>query len=160
MRLLQSHCNRERATSQLRSLLGSALKDDVARPQALGTPRKGPKRLSAETNATIVADYQTGMRGAEIARKHGINEWTVRHRLRRSGIPLRSNSMNEDEIALTQALRAEGLSYERIAARVGFSEGTVRNTLRHSEQRHQKVNGDALFEAPPVSDHGKSSYPE
>ncbi|GMM97176.1 hypothetical protein MTsN4n12_25860 [Microbacterium sp. MTN4-12] len=93
-------------------------------------PRKGPKRLSAEINAQIVADYQSGMKATDVARKHGINEWTVRHRLRRSGVPLRPISMNDEEVALTFTLRAEGLSYERIAQRVGFSEGTVRNVLK------------------------------
>lgn len=83
-------------------------------------------------NAQIVADYQSGMKATDVARKHGINEWTVRHRLRRSGVPLRPISMNQGEIALTFTLRAEGLSYERIAQRVGFSEGTVRNVLKRN----------------------------
>lgn len=129
MRVLQSHCNRERATKQLGSLLRRTRKENVVR--TLGdAPRKGPKRLSAEINAQIVADYQSGMKATDVARKHGINEWTVRHRLRRSGVPLRPISMNDEEVALTFTLRAEGLSYERIAQRVGFSEGTVRNVLK------------------------------
>lgn len=129
MRLLQSHCNREQATKQLGSLLRRARKERVERATK-NTSRKGPKRLSAELNAQIVADYQSGMKATDVARKYGINEWTVRHRLRRSGIPLRPISMNEEEIALTFALRAEGLSYERIARRIGFSEVAVRNVLK------------------------------
>lgn len=130
VRLLQSHCNRERATKQLGSLLDRACGEGVDRPEGPATPRKAPKRLSAETNAALVADYQAGMKASDVARKHGINEWTVRHRLHRSGVPLRPLSMNDDEIALTFALRSQGLSYARIAERVGFSEGTVRNVLK------------------------------
>jgi DNA-directed RNA polymerase specialized sigma24 family protein len=133
VRLLQSHCNQERATKQLGSLVRRAWNEDVER-SAANTPRKAPKRLSAEINAQIVADYQSGMKATDVARKHGINEWTVRHRLRRSGVPLRPISMNEDEIELTFVLRAQGLSYERIAERVGFSEGTVRNVLRRKQR--------------------------
>jgi hypothetical protein len=53
-----------------------------------------------------VADYQSDMKATDVARKQGINEWTVRHRLRRSGVPLRPISMSDDEIALTSTLRA------------------------------------------------------
>lgn len=115
------------------SLLVRALGERVDRSERLAAPRKAPQRLSAEMNAAIVAEYQSGMKASDVARKHGINEWTVRHRLRRSGIPLRPISMSGEEVALTLALRAQGLSYVRIAARVGFSEGTVRNVLK----RHQ-----------------------
>ncbi|MBM7502943.1 sigma factor-like helix-turn-helix DNA-binding protein [Agromyces aurantiacus] len=70
------------------------------------------------------------MRATEIARKYRINEWTVHHRLKRAGITKRPNSMNEAEIALARSLRTDGLSYDRIAERVGFSASTVRNMLK------------------------------
>lgn len=92
--------------------------------------RRGPKRLSRETNAAIVADYQSGLKSTEIARKYQINEWTVHHRLKRAGISKRPSSMSEEEIELTISLRNDGLTYDRIAARVGFSPSTVRNVLK------------------------------
>lgn len=129
MRLLRSYCNRERVTSHLEKLRAQAGAERVERAPAAKPGRKGPKRLSAATNALIVEDYRAGMSATEIASKHGINEWTVRHRLRRQGVSLRATSMDADQIELTRALRADGLSYERIAEHVGFSEGTVRNVL-------------------------------
>lgn len=130
VRLLQSHCNRERATAHLKQLRAQAAAERVLRPQPAAPVRRGPKRLSEATNAGIVADYQAGMKSSEIAAKYGINEWTVRHRLHRAGVPLRSNSMNDHQVELTRQLRADGLSYTRIAEQVRFSEGTVRNVLK------------------------------
>lgn len=72
--------------------------------------RRGPKRLSAETNAAIVADYQSGLKSTQIARKYGINEWTVHHRLKRSGVAKCPGSMSEPQIALAVMLRTGGLS--------------------------------------------------
>lgn len=130
VRLLHSYCNRERTTAHLEKLRAQAASERVVRPEAATPVGTAPKRLSAAVNDQIVADYQTEMGGAEIARKHGITEWTVRHHLHRAGVPLRSNSMTDEQIELTHQLRANGLSYERIARRVGFSEGTVRNVLK------------------------------
>ncbi len=150
MRLLRSYCNRERATSQLRSLLTRALREDVTRPEALDAPRVGSKQLSTEANAAIVADYEAGLRATEIARKYSINESTVHHRLKRAGVAKRPNSMSEDEITLAVALRADGHSYDRIAERVGFSATTVRNMLKRAStcrrrahsSRHASVSDD------------------
>src|SRR3546814_6592147 len=83
VRLLRSYFNREKATEQLRSLLVKARSEAVKRPTTSTSVRRGPKRLSAEINAAIVADYQSGMKSTQIARKYGINEWTVHHRLKR-----------------------------------------------------------------------------
>lgn len=131
VRLLRSCCNRERQTAHLEKLQAQAGAERVLRPtQTAPAAKPAPKKLSVALNAQIVADYQAGMRATVIARKHGLNEWTVRHRLRQSGIPLRPNSMNAAQIELTRQLRTDGLSYERIAQRVGFSEGTVRNVLK------------------------------
>lgn len=130
VRLLQSHCNRERQTAHLERLRAQAATERVLRPEQAAPVPRGPKRLSEATNAGIVADYKGGMKSSEIATKYGINAWTVRHRLRRAGVPLRSNSMSDDQIELTRQLRADGLSHARIAERVGFSEGTVRNVLK------------------------------
>lgn len=103
VRLLRSYCNRERTTSHLEKLRAQASSQRIVRPEAASRVAPAPKRLSKKANAAIVADYQSGMKATHIARKHGINEWTVRHRLRRSGIPLRPISMNEEGVALTFA---------------------------------------------------------
>jgi DNA-directed RNA polymerase specialized sigma24 family protein len=74
------------------------------------------------------------MKSTEIARKYQINEWTVHHRLKRAGIAKRPTSMNEDQVDLSISLRVEGLTYDRIAARVGFSASTVRKVLKRAGQ--------------------------
>lgn len=131
VRLLQSHCNRERATAHLEKLLARAGAERVVRSEVLTPVRRRPKRLSPAINAGIIADYRAGMRATEIARTYRINEWTVHHRLKLAGITKRPSSMNEERIALAKSLRADGLSYDRIAARVGFSASTIRNVLNH-----------------------------
>ena len=94
--------------------------------------RKAPKQLSVKVNAGILADYAAEMPVRAIARKYGVNEWTVHHRLKRAGVVKRPYAMGRDEIQLTQMLRVDGLSYDQIAKRVGFSASTVRNVLKRS----------------------------
>ncbi|MDQ4214742.1 hypothetical protein [Microbacterium capsulatum] len=77
-----------------------------------------------------MADYKAGMRATQIARKYRINESTVHHRLKHAGVEKRPNSMSEEQIDVARALRADGLSYDRISERVGFSSTTVRNMLK------------------------------
>src|SRR3546814_1043268 len=74
VRLLRSYCNREKATEQLRSLLVKARSEAVKRPTTSTSVRRGPTRLSAEINAAIVADYQSGMKSTQIRSEEHTSE--------------------------------------------------------------------------------------
>lgn len=129
---MHSYCNRERETRHLRSLLDEERTMRVVRRVPSTPPQRTAKRLSPETNAAIVADYRSGMKIAAVARKYGVNEWTVHHRLKLAGVAKRPNSRDPRKIELVHALRGDGLTYKRIAARVGFSATTVRTILQRS----------------------------
>lgn len=70
------------------------------------------------------------MRPVDIARKHGVTEWAIHHRLNRASIRRRPHSMSQAQVDQAAALRANGLSYDKIAARIGFSASTIRTMLR------------------------------
>ncbi len=131
VRLLRSYCNRERQTAHLEKLRAQAGTERILRPESPApVGRPAPKRLSAKVNAGILADYAAEIPIRAIARKYGINEWTVHHRLKQAGVVKRPYAMGSVDIAHTLALRAKGLSYDRIADQVGFSASTIRNVVK------------------------------
>lgn len=94
-----------------------------------------PKRLSAEVNAGIVGDYAAKMPVRAIARKYGINEWTVHHRLKRMAVMKRPYAIQPDTVNAILRLHANGRTNVAIAHSVGVSETSVRNILkRHTSE--------------------------
>lgn len=116
VRLLRSYCNRERQAAHLEKLRAQAAAERVLRPES-PTPvsKPAPKRLSAKANAGILADYATKMPIRAIARKYGVNEWTVHHRLKRAGVVKRPHAIQQDTINAVLSFRTEGQSNVEIA---------------------------------------------
>lgn len=136
MRLLRSYCNRERHTAHLGKLRAQAGAERASRDRpALPVDNPRPKRLSAEVNAGIVADYAAKMPVRAIARKYGINEWTVHHRLKRTGVMKRPYAIQPDTVNAILRLHTAGRTNVAIAHSVGVSETSVRNILkRHASE--------------------------
>src|SRR3546814_18711431 len=77
--------------------------------------------------------YRSGMKSTQIARKYGINEWTVHHRLKRAGVTKRATSMSKLEIDLANDFPVAGGSSERSAQRVGFTATYVLQVVGYSQ---------------------------
>jgi DNA-binding CsgD family transcriptional regulator len=131
VRLLRSYCNRERHTTHLRKLHAQASTECVSRDRPpLQVDNPAPKRLSAEAIAGIIADYAAKMPVRAIARKYGINEWTVHHRLKRTGVMKRPYAIQPDTVNAILRLHAKGCTNVAIAHSVNVSETSVRNILK------------------------------
>jgi transposase-like protein len=130
--LLQSYCNRVEATIRLQKLLIRDEKNTVVRPirPQLESGRTAPKKLSAATNEAIIAAYKGGARVADLARQFGVNKWTINHRITMAGVERNPHSMNEEQITQAIELRLEGLSFNRISARLPVSPHTIKNEIR------------------------------
>jgi len=84
VRLLGRYLNRETETRKIHSLIERAKSEHIERTYS---PRaKAPARLTAEQNRRIVELYLEGRQPVDIAVEVGTSEWTVHHRLNRSGI--------------------------------------------------------------------------
>uniref|UniRef100_UPI0035934D6E helix-turn-helix domain-containing protein n=1 Tax=Microbacterium sp. SORGH_AS_1204 TaxID=3041785 RepID=UPI0035934D6E len=131
MRLLRSYCNRERQTAHLAKLRAQAVTGRVSRDRSsIPACTPAPKRLSAEANAAIIADYAAKMPVRAIARKHGVNEGTVHHRLKRAGVTKRPYAIQPNTIEEILRLHAKGRTNVAIAHSVGVSESSVHNVLK------------------------------
>lgn len=131
VRLLRSYCNRERHTAHLAKLFTQAGTEHVSRDRSsipVGSPT--PKRLTVEVNAGIVADYAAKMPVRAIARKYGINECTVHHRLKQAGVTKRPYAIQQDTIDEILRLHSTGSANVAIAHSVGVSESSVHNVLK------------------------------
>lgn len=128
VRLLRRYSNSPSEVERIRDLCARAASEHVERTAV--TPRSAPARLTAAQNARIVELYEIGWRPVDIAREVQTTEWTIHRRLNRAGVQRRPQSMTPEQIGYAASLRGDGLSYDKIAARVGFSASTIRNMLR------------------------------
>lgn len=112
----------------------------AARARAIRRARQsaGPRRAT-RVERDVVADYQRGFTGPQIAARRGLTPYTVTAMLRRCGVERGERGawvLRQDEIATRRKReaaarehRAKGLSYVQIAKVMKCSPVTVRNYL-------------------------------
>lgn len=81
-------------------------------------------------NELLVKHYRDGMRPVDIARELGVTEWTIHHRLNRSGESRRPIGMTQAAIERAVSLRQEGMSYNQLGPLLGYSPTTVAKEVR------------------------------
>ncbi|GAB4207261.1 MAG: hypothetical protein OHK0022_35290 [Roseiflexaceae bacterium] len=81
------------------------------------------------STAELVQQYNAGRSTVELARQHNCHPGTVRHRLIKAGVKLRSNRSRLAELSraeLEQMVLGEALSDAQIGHKYGVSHATVR----------------------------------
>jgi len=96
LHLLGHYLNSRPEAERVRTIIAHAQKEQVPRV-SIQLPPRPQARLTAGQNAKITELYKSGMRAIDIARKLGVTEWTVHHRLNRLGIERRIVGMNETD---------------------------------------------------------------
>lgn len=127
MRLLGRYLNSSPEVAKLRDLCSRAAGERVERTYS--SPNRAVPRLTLSQNEEIVKLYQDGMRPADIARKLGTTEWTVHHRLNRTGVKRRIVGLSLSEILEAQRLYESGESLRQIGLKIGFNDKTVKKAL-------------------------------
>lgn len=74
--------------------------------------------------------YHEGKSMNDIARHFGLHRTTVRAILDRTGITIRSRAMTPAQIKLATKLYEQGLTYEEISRRLGFTDETIAKHVR------------------------------
>ena len=128
--VLRNYCNREGQTSDLCSLMESALSSNprLRSRSPVASPR--PKKLSSSIESKLVSAYLEGMAIHEIAKEFKINRVTVSKHLERAGVSKRPRSMNNEQIDAAVQDYAAGQSLDMIGKHLGFDSTTVLKELR------------------------------
>jgi DNA-binding transcriptional ArsR family regulator len=85
--------------------------------------------LSAEDVEALVDGYRAGATVYDLATRFGINRTTVSQHLRRSGVRMRRQGLEQDQVATAARLYEQGQSLSKVGACVGVDAGTVRQAL-------------------------------
>ena len=99
------------------------------------------KSLPAETERSIVAEYQGGHTMKEIAARHGLHRVMVGEVLDRTGTAKRPRGMNATQVSLPARLDESGESLAFFGAQLGFNVTTVRIALMGVDARMRDPHG-------------------
>ena len=130
MGVLKNYCNRERATSDLCSLLEQA---KSSKPRIRLPKReigKSTRKLPQNAAAEIVELYQNGMPAHEIAEHLNIHRITVSNYLERSAVTKRPKGLTSEQIDEAVLAYEASDSFATIGRRLGFSPMTISLALR------------------------------
>jgi uncharacterized protein (DUF433 family) len=120
--------------STLFKRLAKDLPDLLLRPPRtkVAKPRQTQRRLTPQQVERLVAEYQAGAGMKELAARWEIHRTTVAAQLRRAGVELRRRGIPVEELPEAIRLYGEGWSCQRLAARYGCDDETVRQVLKRT----------------------------
>jgi hypothetical protein len=104
-------------------------------------------RLDEQTVQLLLAGYQAGASGHQLAKRYGLARSTVIELLRKHGVPVRYPRVTPAEAAEMVALYRTGVRQVDIAARFGRDPGIIWHVLKRP----------AAFAAPSSSGHSGSA---
>jgi DNA-binding CsgD family transcriptional regulator len=100
----------------------------------------GKRVIKTETEQQILAEYAKGERASVIAKRHGINRKTVLISVRRNGGVIRDQRSSsgrpmidpQSYVSDVLTFRANGMSQQQIADKIGMSQQVVSRVLRQN----------------------------
>ena len=100
----------------------------------------GKRVIKTETERQILAEYAAGERSSVIAKRHGINRKTVLISVKRNGGVIKDHRTAsgrpivppESYVGNVLALRAKGLSQQKIASELHISQAVISRVLRQN----------------------------
>jgi len=87
------------------------------------------QRLSRETVAAMVRDYQNGASSAELQKKYSLGRGSVQRLMREAGVRRRRKRLTDAEVASLVERYESGFTIREIAQEQGLSKTTVRDAL-------------------------------
>ena len=113
--------------------------------------RPGPVGLSDELKQQVVAARKAGMKRTEIIKKFGVSEGTVQNILKSAKLT-KQQPITLNQIQKARKMRAQGMSYQKIADALGFSFTTARNYTKNvSTKKKEVVVEQPVVEQPVVA---------
>lgn len=98
-------------------------------------------RLSPETVAWIVAEYQRGTPSTELARTVGAGKAGILAILHEHGVKLRLRPMTEKEVAEAIRLYQQGWSLARVGKQLGRDHSAIRDALERAGVPRRDTHG-------------------
>jgi hypothetical protein len=105
---------------------------DVGLSPTLPHIHKLSQRLSDETVAALVRDFESGALLAELQRTYSLGRGSVQRLLREAGVRRRRKSLTDVEVAQLVERYEAGLTVREIAAEQGVAKTTVQDALGRS----------------------------
>lgn len=109
------------------------------------TPQNLPHRLdhkvSPETIAQLIADYESGTPSTQLTRIYGLGKGSVLKLLRESGIQMRHHGLSRENLEEAASLYKDAWSLPRVAERFGCRVGSVRKAFRSAGIQIGPPNG-------------------
>lgn len=102
-------------------------------------------RFHAEKAREIRAEYEAGVPYADLVRKHGGTEYSIKRAIKSAGgslIPVTPPLSTKDKATVLR-LAAGGLSQMKISLQMGRSQSTIRRYLASQGISHRKAKGEA-----------------
>ena len=103
--------------------------------------RQPQSRLAPHQIVQFEMDYQGGLMIQELAAKYGVHRTTATRHLKERGIPIRKQTMGEEDIARAVQLYQSGLSTVRVAEHFDQSPNTIRAALLAAGVRFRDSHG-------------------
>lgn len=91
--------------------------------------KRSIRELRPDELAAIIADYQGGATLSELSTRHGYNRVGISSALKRAGVQLRRQGLNQEQIDQAVNLYRSGMSLARIGDRLEVDATTVRTRL-------------------------------
>ncbi len=128
VRFVGSYCNSELDGERLRDLRQRAGSGRTECPPV--AKRASVVKLPSATKVEIARRYQAGERPVDLAREYGVSEWRVQELRKRFSLAKHPIGMTDSEIEMAALLYSQGLSFNKIGARVGRDPNTIAKELR------------------------------
>lgn len=104
-------------------------------------PHRLDRKVSAETAAQLVADYESGVPSTHLTRIYGLGKGSILKLLKEAGVQMRHQGLSSDNLEEAAALYREGWSLPRVAERFGCSVGSIRKEFRNHGVQIRSPNG-------------------
>ena len=104
-------------------------------------PHRLDRKVSAETVAQLVADYESGFPSTHLTSIYCLSKGSVLKLLNEAGVQMRHQGLSSDNLEEAATLYRDGWSLPRVAERFGCSVGSVRKVFRSHGVRIRPPNG-------------------
>ena len=170
MDVLRDYSRQQIVSDRLCKTFEYALTVTFERAAAASKPpakiHKLEQRLSADTIAAILLDYEAGVRGSALAQKYGLRKSTLRDLVTRHGLKpdngVPGAALSQDEIAQAVRLYESGMSIKAVAEQLGRAHGSIHKHLvqsganMHPRTRRLKLTPEQIDQAVRDYDAGQS----
>jgi hypothetical protein len=104
---------------------------NTVRPVPVAVPQVHAleRRLNADTQQQLLADYQAGVSARQLAKRYRLSRSSIRVLLRASGMPQRYQAMTDAETEQAVELYVGGLTIAEVAAKLERPWSTVQTAL-------------------------------